>query len=373
MVENATTAIPIPSPALADLKRCTRCILPDTFPGITFDGRGVCDHCRSHVAPAPRGEAKLLEAIEKYRDPSSQYDCIVGLSGGRDSTFTLHFAVKKLGLRVLACTIDNGFMPQETCASVRHATKILGVDHVMRTHMNLRRTIKPVLAAWIRHPSVAMISSICTGCRISSSRGLENAAKEYHTPLLLSGSGEPGSDEYLGVSFFSKKTHRNVSGTMQLLSGFAGEVLKNPRYLSNPRVPLMMFREYCTSFIPRCVRRMLPAPIHGEGLFRYVPWNEQVIMDVIQNELKWKKPAHQSASFRSDCTIATLKSQLYLRTLGFSVNDVMISGMIRDGQMTREEGLARIERDNAVVPGFLDKIAAGIGLEIDWQELGLTA
>lgn len=321
----------------------------------------------------PHGEEKLREIIEKYRDPGSPYDCTVALSGGRDSTYTLYYAVKELRLRALACTFDNGFMPPETQASVRNATKILGVDPVISAYPHLQRTIKPVLAAWTRRPSVAMISTICTGCRLASSHGLVKEGKKYKTPLMLSGSGEPASDEFFGVSFFSRTTHRRPSGTLQLFTGFAGELLKNPRYFSNPSVPLMMFREHCSSFIPRFVRRMLPAPIHGEGLFRYIPWNEQFIMNVIQKELKWKKPTHQNAPFHSDCLIATLKSQMYLRTVGFSINDILISGMIRNGYMTRGEGLARLERDNADVPGFLNKLATEIGLEIDWDNLGLAA
>ena len=87
---------------------CTRCVMDTTDPRITFDDDGVCDHCitfDSEIAPhwSPEGlsDHKLLELGEaiKKRGRGQDFDCLIGMSGGIDSSYLLHLAVKKMQLR----------------------------------------------------------------------------------------------------------------------------------------------------------------------------------------------------------------------------------------------------------------------------------
>jgi hypothetical protein len=65
-----------------------------------------------------------------------------------------------------------------------------------------------------------------------------------------------------------------------------------------------------------------------------------------------------------------LKSQLYLRTLGFTINDVLISGMIRKGLLTRSQGLARVEIENVELPDFVAQVSKEVGIKIDLTAFG---
>jgi hypothetical protein len=160
-------------------------------------------------------------------------------------------------------------------------------------------------------------------------------------------------------------------GVFELLAGYARELVRNPRYFSSLSVPYLMVREYSYKFAPTSiVSRVVSPGTRQVGLYRFVPWDEGQITHVIQSELEWKKPSFASAAYRSDSEICALKSQLYLRTLGFTINDVLVSGMIRKGLLTRSEGLARLELDNVELPNFLVQISNKVGVKIDVNAFG---
>jgi predicted PP-loop superfamily ATPase len=100
------------------MKRCANCILPHTYPGITFDESGTCNHCITYKERKYLGGDALKERIESFlknvRGKSNSYDCVIGLSGGRDSSYLIYYLVKRLNLNVLAYSIDNGFIPEQT-------------------------------------------------------------------------------------------------------------------------------------------------------------------------------------------------------------------------------------------------------------------
>ena len=93
---------------LKNLKKCTNCILPETYPYISFDKNGVCNYCLNYEKQKFYGEDALNKYLEKFRSNSGEPDCIVGLSGGRDSCYGLHLLKEKLGLNPVAYTYDWG-------------------------------------------------------------------------------------------------------------------------------------------------------------------------------------------------------------------------------------------------------------------------
>lgn len=116
--------------------QCTRCIYDDKVPGITFDENGVCSYCQEYDKmdkEYPTGEKgkKILEGIAeqiKKEGEGKKYDCVIGLSGGCDSSYLLHYAVKELGLRPLAVNIDNSWDTQIAKDNRKKVTEKLGVD-----------------------------------------------------------------------------------------------------------------------------------------------------------------------------------------------------------------------------------------------------
>ena len=114
---------------------CVRCVADETIPGIYFDENGVCNYCHIHDAMEqeyPQGkkaqkELKALVRRIKLSGKGRKYDCIVGVSGGRDSTYLLYVAVK-LGLRPLAVHFDNGWNSALAVTNIKNILTKLKVD-----------------------------------------------------------------------------------------------------------------------------------------------------------------------------------------------------------------------------------------------------
>ncbi len=123
------------SPNDTSYQVCSRCVSDTTMPDIQFDEHGICNFCHIHDAldeqfPLDeRGRQKLDQIVGRIqRDGQAwKYDCIVGVSGGTDSTFCLYMA-KKLGLRPLAVHFDNGWNSEESVSNIRNAVRKLAVD-----------------------------------------------------------------------------------------------------------------------------------------------------------------------------------------------------------------------------------------------------
>ena len=113
------------------MKRCAQCVLPESYPGITFNEDGICNHCTDHKERTYLGEDELKKEIISYldlqKDRNKEYDCVLGISGGRDSTYLLYFLSKVLGLKVLAYSADHGFVPEVTKSNMKRATDKLNI------------------------------------------------------------------------------------------------------------------------------------------------------------------------------------------------------------------------------------------------------
>lgn len=114
---------------------CSRCILDDRIPGITFDENGVCQYCKIHdelkrMYPLDdKGQEDLDNLIKKVKrkGKGKKYDCIIGVSGGTDSTYTLYRLVK-LGIRPLAVHFDNGWDSDIAVRNIKNACSRMNVD-----------------------------------------------------------------------------------------------------------------------------------------------------------------------------------------------------------------------------------------------------
>lgn len=114
---------------------CNRCICDTTIPGITFDEKGECMYCKIHdqmeteFAPGKESERKLKKIVSEIKaaGKGKKYDCIVGVSGGRDSTYLLYTTVK-LGLRPLAVHFDNGWNSSIAVTNIKRSLERYNID-----------------------------------------------------------------------------------------------------------------------------------------------------------------------------------------------------------------------------------------------------
>jgi acyl-CoA synthetase (AMP-forming)/AMP-acid ligase II/acyl carrier protein len=163
---------------------CTRCGLPSNYPGVHYDEAGVCDQCRGFDSYRTRVgryfrtlhdlEAEIAAARVRRR---GDYDCLLLLSGGKDSTYALCRLVE-LGARVMTFTLDNGYISEGAKANIRRVTEQLGVPHVFGT--------TPAMNA-IFVDSLKRHSNVCNGCFKTLYTLGARHARAHGIPLVVTG------------------------------------------------------------------------------------------------------------------------------------------------------------------------------------------
>jgi len=168
-------------------QHCSRCGLESNFPGVSYDAHGVCNFCRSYEVYKDKAQAyfrtlnefEVIAAQMKAQSASSQreHDCIVLLSGGKDSTYMLYQLVG-MGLRPLAFTLDNGYISDEAKANIRRVVNGLGVDHVFGH--------TPAMNA-IFVDSLKQHANVCNGCFKTIYTLATNLARERGIQHIVTG------------------------------------------------------------------------------------------------------------------------------------------------------------------------------------------
>jgi len=124
-------------------KRCTKCLIPADFPGISFNSDGLCSYClgqqhygisgdervRKMLSEKDKLKGDFENRLEEFRG-RGQYDCLVPLSGGKDSCYLLYLLKNRYNLRILAYTLDNGLLSPVAKGNIKHITDRLEIDHI---------------------------------------------------------------------------------------------------------------------------------------------------------------------------------------------------------------------------------------------------
>ena len=173
------------TPPWRDLQYCLRCCLPETVEGIEFDDMGVCRACQSaeqkiHIDWTLREKA-LRNILDSYRSTDgSNYDCLVPISGGKDSTFQLHVLTKVYGLRPLAVTFSHNWYSETGRKNLENALEKFNVDHIMFTP---NRDLVNRLA----RNSLFAIGDSCWHCHAGVGAFPLQVAVRWNVPLLVWG------------------------------------------------------------------------------------------------------------------------------------------------------------------------------------------
>lgn len=162
---------------------CPRCGLSATYPDAAFDSDGVCSLCRTFDGYRAAAQSYfddldgMLALMAPRRDPGAAYDCIALLSGGKDSTYMLGRLVD-LGLRVLAFTLDNGFISDEAKTNIARVVGALGVDHIYGSTPAMNEIFVDSLR---RH------ANVCHGCFKTIYTLSMQIAQERGIPYIVTG------------------------------------------------------------------------------------------------------------------------------------------------------------------------------------------
>ena len=164
--------------------RCRECGLGADYPEVEIDETGLCGICRDYAAYKEKAAAyfrsmdELRSVVERAgQRKTGRYDCLMLFSGGKDSTYAL-CRMAELTPRILAATLDNGFLSDEAKANITRVTEALGIEHRFMT--------TPAMNA-IFVDSLKRHANVCNGCfKTIYTLGLKTARDEG-IPLIVTG------------------------------------------------------------------------------------------------------------------------------------------------------------------------------------------
>ena len=313
------------------IQRCTRCILPATFPGISFNEDGVCNHCIRYrgraatEAQMKKFEQKFVDLLEERRNRST-YDIIVAYSGGKDSTYTLDVLVNRYDLRVLALTFDNTFISPRAEENIRNVCGALGADLlVVRPDPKMLRKIFRTAAERELYSAKTLerASTICTSCIGLIKNLVLRTAIEKEIPFVGFG-WSPGQAPV--QSSVMKTNARLMQSTQQAiykpLHEIAGDAI-NPYFVTREQ-----FRH----------PEKFPWNVHP---LAFLPYDEELIVARIR-KYGWVKPDDTDPN-SSNCLLNAYANHIHRSRYHFHPYVWEIANMVREGVLTREEGLEKIE------------------------------
>lgn len=330
------------------MKRCTRCIMTETWDGISFDEEGVCNLCRVAErkvkidwAERQRWLKAILQKYKEYaKSRGNKYNCIVGFSGGKDSSYQLWAAKVKYGMRPLAVTFDHGFpMTPEGEWNLMEIPKRLDCDH-------LRFTIGNGLRNGLCRKGSEANGDFCWHCHNGVGAIHAWVSKLWDIPLQIW--GEPTA-EYQTYGLY--KFEDMEEATKEHFEKFwqYGPKQKDVLPPGYEMVDLQPFTWPEGEF-----------EVKGVYLGNYEPWNQLEQVEIITRELGWR---HRETDIglgtyvdwdKVDCPAEPARDWQKFIKRGFARTTFQASKDIRSGLISREEALRLEAQYDGKRPKSLD-------------------
>jgi len=325
-------------------RRCTKCILPETMPFITFDSDGVCNYCNNYkLRNKPKPLRDLQSLLENYKSNTSSAECIVPFSGGRDSSYGLHFIVKELGLKPIAYTYDWGMVTDLGRRNISLMCSELNVENIIvAANINRKRKyISKNLSAWLKKPHLGMISILTAGDK-HFFRYLHDIQHQTGISLNLWGVNPLEithfKSGFLGIppSFNSKLVYsQGLRNQLNYQSKRFKAMLRSPGYFNTSLLDTFL-GEYYRTFKPKA---------DYFHLFDYWRWDESQI-DSTLNTYGWETATDTTTTWRIGDATAAFYNYIYYSVAGFTEHDTFRSNQIREGDISREEALELVNVEN---------------------------
>ena len=350
---------------IKDLKRCSKCILPETYPFIKFNSNNVCNYCENYEKQNFLGEEKLFQYLEKFRSKNGEPDCLIGLSGGRDSTYGLHLLKTKYKMNPIAYTFDWGLTTDISRINAAKVCGKLGVEHIIRSAdiEKKREYVKKNLFSWLKRPHLGMLPIIQVGDKGFYDHG-RKLSKELNLKLVVHCTGYQLEQRefFLGFAGINQKLKNNQRmysydffNKIKMLYWYSLQFLLNPYYFNSAL--LDNFDGFLASFIRK------EDFLH---LYNYEKWDENLMIKILNEEYNWTNDiSYGKNQWRMGDGQTAFNNFVYYTLAGFSEYDNFRSNQIREGLISRDEAIKLCQEDNKIKYDTLKNFSEVIGFNLD--------
>ncbi len=319
-----------------ELNICTRCILPETFPGIQFDKDGVCNHCHREEKKIQRAlkkkaeyRNKLDQLVNEVKGKAPVYDAIVAYSGGKDSSYTMKILRDEYDLRLLGMTFDNHFISPAARENMNKVTNALQVD------LLIFKPSWPVIKRMFcctanedifSRATLLRASAVCTACIGMVKSLVLKTGLEMDIPLVGFGWSPGQAPIQSAIMKTNPALVRQNQGALK--RAFPGDIIEK---LQGYFIPETYYETY---------KHRFPHNIHPLAFFDY---DEDHIKREL-DQLGWRIPSDTDTN-STNCLLNAFANQCHIQRHHFHPYVWEIANMVRQGIMSREEGIEKIYSD----------------------------
>ena len=322
-------------------KICKKCVVDSSIKSIVLDLYGICQYCKMHDEmnlefPGPNKQSKknLLTLSEKIKSDgkNKKYDCIVGVSGGRDSSYLLYYIKKELGLRPLAVHYDNGFGSDISVSNIYKVCEKLDVD------------LETVVANWEKFKKITksfFLASVCdpdTPTDVALLKAMNQAAYKENIKYIFNGHSfrtegiEPLDWTYMDGHYI-KDVHKK----------FGDGILKNfDNYTMFDLIKFNFLRNIKTIF-----------PLN------FIDYNYDQVEKILTENLGW---SYYGGHHHENLLTKFIVSYYLPVKFGIDRRRTSLSAMVREKKMKREEAIdilkkrPLIDRESDLIKYVLEKL-----------------
>ncbi len=357
------------------MSQCKACLLEVKAHGIGLDDSGICSYCRIYSSSPQLTEEVgchpelFSERLERFRG-TGKYDCLAGLSGGKDSSYVLYRLIRHYGARTLAFTFENGFLNDYGRANIDRMIRDLGVEHV-----------------WVR-PSAEVHNALyqkslrydgwpCTACFYMFEATMWKLAVDKRIPFIVTGrapeqmfrtpksEGFDPSSDWIGDNLAPYDPERvaNMANRYATRISTNGRWLLGDEGLLDSALAYLYYTEEASPFGRHFAPELL-------SLFLYEKHNVPEMMDLLQRETSWQAPppAQRGDLGHADCMGHDAAGYLFNWLRGAPFAGLEVAHLIRQGKISRAEGEKLLREEAEKSSQYPKDSMAALSKASGWSE-----
>ena len=345
------------------MKICKTCVLSETFPGIEFDKEGKCNYCRQYFSRKTsqanhreRYRKKFMELLEDIGQTDCYgvrpYDIIMAYSGGKDSSFTLKVLTLEFQLKVLGVTFDNAFLAPRALENIKNVCRSLDIDHLMvspNQGMLLRAFRNAIHADCFPSKALQRASTICNVCMNLIKSLVLKTAIEMAIPLISYGWSPGQIPMQSSVLRLNLPMVQQTQGTMKRCM---------QKIMGDDSVPFLLRERHFDLFSGIRIKRGKWS-FYNISPLAFLDYDEHEIVREIKR-LGWNSPQDTDAN-STNCLLNAFANKAHQERFGFHPYAFEIASLVREGHMSREEGLKRLSTEPDL--RTVESVASKLGVQ----------